>query len=300
MIEKRLTAVPPVPFTVDLTVEGKITVANASLFKVKQHVILTNTSLPNHTFEVKRITDINTMMIGPVAANIGQYSDLSAYATGSSTIFANEQQRPKIPEQEVERATFEEEPVVARRVILVDRVGDKIGNDNPLPVAFDGTVNIGQVRITAEDNDPVAGDVHSSVRISDGVNDLDVNNDGSINVNVVSSPSSTPGLMVTHQEISAVVAGVETTMFTYAAPALGFKLYKVDVSGENIALFRVYVDTNVVSTKRTFFGNLNESFAYEPYTNGLELTSGQQLIVTVIHTRPFIANFEVTVMGLNL
>ena len=130
MLEKRWAAVPAQSFTADGTAEGKITISDASLFKVKQQVVLrSNTVLSRDDLEVKRVTDKNTLYVGPRAGNIDSRADLSAYLTANSAvILANEQLRSKIPEQEIERHTYEEEPVVARRSVLVDKLGNKIDN----------------------------------------------------------------------------------------------------------------------------------------------------------------------------
>lgn len=303
MVEKRLIAVPPQLFTVDGTASGVVTVLNTRLFKVKQAIIInSNTQSPTTDLEIKRIPNGTQLEIGPKSGNIDSRSNLSAYLVAdSANIFSNEQFRPKVPSEEIVRAVYEEEPTVAVRTILVDQLGNPVGDGNPLPVQVDTTVNIGDVRITAQDNDPNPGNLHSSVRISDGVDDLEINNDGSINVNVVSSPSSSPGLDVTHNEIAAVAAGVETTLVTIVAPALGTKIYKIDVSGENIALFRVKVNTVTIANKRTFFGgDLNSTFIFEPFENGLELLPSDTMVVTVLHQRPSLANFEATVMSINL
>jgi len=128
MLEKRWIAVPPQAFAADGTADGKITVTDSTLFKVKQLVILVSNTIPSRDdLEVKRIPDKNTIFVGPKGGNIDSRVDLSAYLlTDSSTIAANEQQRSKVPEQEIERLTYEEEPTVARRSVLVDKMGDKI------------------------------------------------------------------------------------------------------------------------------------------------------------------------------
>lgn len=155
MLEKRWVAVPPQAFTANGTVDGKITVADASLFKVKQIIILASSSKPSREdLEVKRITDINTIYVGP-KGDINTRFDLSGYLVSDGAfIAANEQLRSKVPEQEVERLTYEEEPVVARRVILVDKLGNKIDDNNPLPV--NASVSIGdiQVDLDFDPNDP--------------------------------------------------------------------------------------------------------------------------------------------------
>lgn len=291
MLEKRFIAVPPQSFTSDGTANGVITIADnaCALFKVKQRIILMASTLPNLELEIKEIDSEENIRVGPIPgkpginSGIDARSDISAYTIAlGATISANIQKRPAIDNAEIVRATYQEEPAVALRSILVDECGDTINDDNPLPIAFDGSISIGDVSIV------------------EGGNTLDVNNDGSINVNIVSSASSAPGLAVSHQEISSVVSGVETTLYTFTTPTSGFKLYKVEVSGENIALYKIYIDSNPISSKRTFFGQLNTDFTFQPFTNGLELTSGQVLKVTVLHSRPFTGNFEVTIMGLNL
>jgi hypothetical protein len=167
MFEKRLAAVPPQLLTGNGPQLGQITVADASLYKVKQVIHIQSTTATPQAFEIKQIIDIHTMFLGPIGGNISAFSNVSAWLVADGAfIFANEQLRPKIPEQEVERATYEEEPTVARRVILVDPMGTKIDDSNPLPVAFDGTISIGDVSIV------------------EGGNTLAVNPDGSINVEV--------------------------------------------------------------------------------------------------------------------
>ena len=109
--------------------------ADASLFKVKQIITLSASAQPNISLEVKSVDSITLMHIGPIGGSIKAYTDISAYTVlASAFIFANEQERSSVPEQSVERFTYEEEPTVARRVILVDKLGNKIDQDNPLPV----------------------------------------------------------------------------------------------------------------------------------------------------------------------
>lgn len=144
MFEKRWAAVPPQLFIADGAANGtvKVTAVACKLFKVKQKVIISAATLPNlDQIEIKKILDDNTIIIGPQSANIHTYTDLSAYTTAlGAFIFANEQHRSSIPFEEVNRATYEEEPTVAERVILVDECGDKYNDTNRLPV--EATVNL--------------------------------------------------------------------------------------------------------------------------------------------------------------
>jgi hypothetical protein len=174
---------------------------------------------------------------------------------------------------------YEEEPTVAQRTVLVDECGDKINNSNPLPVAFDGTVSIGDVSIV------------------EGGNTMVVNTDGSINVNIVSS-SDTPGLIINYNEITSVAAGVETTIVTITAPPSGYRLQKIEVSGDNIGQYKVYMGSNVILTKRTWWTAFNATFNFEDFNNGLLLTSGQTVSITITHMSPNLGTFDATIMAL--
>lgn len=128
--EKRLPAVAPQSFIANGTQDGKVTVADASLFKVKQNVvILSSTQINPLNVQVKRIDDINTIYVGDPAKAITDRTDLTLYLVAdSANISAIEQNRPSIPEEQVERLTYEEEPTIARRAVLVDKMGNKIDN----------------------------------------------------------------------------------------------------------------------------------------------------------------------------
>jgi hypothetical protein len=294
MLEKRFYAVPSQPFTADGTVAGVITIAGnaCALFKVKQKVYLSATGLKDIYLEIKEIDNEDNIQVGPIAgtlnvpgANTGitARTDISAYTVAlNAAIFADEQKRPAIDIIEIQRATYSEEPTCAQRGILVDDCGDTYSNTNPFPVAFDGTVTIGDVSIV------------------EGGNTMDVNTDGSINVNIVNSvPASTPGLVILSNEITSVASGIETTIITVTAPSDGYRVQKIEVSGNNIALYRVYVNGGTpILYKRTWWSNFNETFNFETFTSGLLLTSGQVLTVTCYQTSPFLGTFEATVMTL--
>lgn len=135
MFEKRWAAVSPQLFTSNGTANGKLTVLDSSVFKVKQQVNISATALPNLNLEVKSIPDDTTILVGPPTANIFTYSDISAYTViGGANIWAIEQKRSSVPVEEINRAVYEEEPVVATRVTLIDKHGDKFDENNPLPV----------------------------------------------------------------------------------------------------------------------------------------------------------------------
>jgi len=160
MYEKKLKAVTSQLLTSNGTSYGAITIADSSLLVVKQKILLTATTLPNLILEIKRVEDDGiTIHLGPVKSDIRQRTNLSAYTTLLlSAIEAPEQERPSIPEEQVERLTYQEEPVVARRSFIVDCFGRPFTSKNPFPV-----------------------------QISDGIDNIEINTDGSINVNIASS-----------------------------------------------------------------------------------------------------------------
>jgi hypothetical protein len=150
--EKRLKAVPSQLFTADGTNLGKISIPDACAFKVKQQVVLSSSTQGPLRLEVKRVDNDFVLFVGPIGdhqhkASILDRTDISAYlvADGAS-IFAEEQKRPNIPEQEIERLTYEEEPTVARRTVLVDPCGDKIdsveGEDGINRLAVDAAISV--------------------------------------------------------------------------------------------------------------------------------------------------------------
>lgn len=186
--ERRLRAIAPVVFIADGTINGLVTVSDVGDFKVKQEVLISAPLIQTQILEIKRIVSQTQLLVGP-KGNIFKYSDISAFTVAAgSFIEAKEQERPKVPEQEVERITYEEEPTMARRVISVDRYGRKWDVDNPFPVRLsNGSINVGtvnaeiEVQLSRRDNYPDAGDVHDSVRIGNQDYELKINPDGSIN-----------------------------------------------------------------------------------------------------------------------
>lgn len=145
LLEKRFYAVPPQLLTTNGSANGYITIVDACiLLKVKQIVNVTDTLGNLRTYEVKRIDEPDRVFLGPIGKPLLCYDDLSAYTTANGAfLFADEQQRTKIAEQEIPRAVYAEEPTVAVRSILVDPCGSVVSANNPLPVA--ATINISNV-----------------------------------------------------------------------------------------------------------------------------------------------------------
>lgn len=143
MLEKFYKEIPSQLFTANGTSNGVVTIASTVSFKLGQLVVILNPSLPSVAGEIKVIFSETQMAIGPQGSNPNMRIDLSAYDT-ASTISAPEQQRPPIATQDIERYTYEEAPIVARRSIAVDDTGNVLkfvrnspGEAKSLAVAVD-------------------------------------------------------------------------------------------------------------------------------------------------------------------
>lgn len=167
-LERKWNTVPAQLLTANGTTLGVVTVASTYGFKTKQTAFLQNTT-SSITVQIKRVLSHTKMIVGYVDQRISSWKplDISAYTIASgASIGAEEQNKNNIPSDDHYSAIYESDPIVADRVILVDKFGDLFGDDNPLPIAFDGTVTVGNVTIQDDDGD-----------------ELEINVDGSINVN---------------------------------------------------------------------------------------------------------------------
>lgn len=206
MFEKRWAAVSPQLFTSNGTTNGQLTVADSSLFKVKQKVDLNSNTQPVANFEIKSIPNPTTIIVGPIDTPVVSYSavDISLYTVADgATISAIEQRRSIVPQEDLIRAKYEEEPVIAERVVIVDKHGRKIDSSNPLPTTatLSGDITVGTDGFDQNDPDSMlatgsedgtkAGIKHAlrvdneldlRVGISDGPNKAVVDNTGQLSV----------------------------------------------------------------------------------------------------------------------
>jgi hypothetical protein len=151
--DKKLPAVSPQLFIADGKTDGRIFVARPGLFKTLQRVVVSSIVSPSLIFEVKRVEPVATVTLGPLDNNLNSRSDLSPYTVvDGATILAAEQIRPFIPRDELvpnyslDDLTFDEEPVVAKRAILVNELGERIGftigGDGKIRLAVNADVSI--------------------------------------------------------------------------------------------------------------------------------------------------------------
>lgn len=196
-----------------------------------------------------------------------------------------------------------EDRLDAKRVTLVDangEAGQGSTPSNPLYVQLsDGQINIGtvnaelEVALSHKDNTPDPGDVADSVRIGDGQDELQINPDGSINVNL--TPSNTSSTIESaYNEISSVPTNTPTLLVTYTTPLTGITfLQKAFFSGENIAKYQIKINGIVIDTKRTYFGgDLDGSFDFSDASRGRLLVAGDLVEIFVEHYRPVVGDFN--------
>ena len=131
-IEKKWESIPVRLFVANGGTEGQVTLQSTIDFKVKQRVIIKGLSVPDLHLEVKRVVSETILWVGK-PGDIDFRENLSSYLASTSTIEAHEQPRNAIPDKEYERAVYAEEPIVAKRNILVDRLGRYFHSLNPFP-----------------------------------------------------------------------------------------------------------------------------------------------------------------------
>ena len=132
--ERRWAAVTQ-SFTVSGTIVGVIRVVTAAGFKVKARVIIQSDTQTQKEYEIKSIPNKTTIEVGSVGKDIDERVDISSYLIADNAIITQpRQKRPPIGPGEIDRATYEEEPIVARRSHLVDDYGNGYTDNNPVPV----------------------------------------------------------------------------------------------------------------------------------------------------------------------
>jgi hypothetical protein len=222
LTEKKWLSVDPILFTADGNTGGlgHVTVTNAKQFRVKQLVNIQSNTLQPVALQVKRVISETVLLVGLAKTPINKGHDISGYLVADgATISSVEQDRPGITEVDHERATYDEEPRVAKRVILVDSLGRYFEVDNPMPVRLsDGSINIGtvnadvDVQLTDKESAPGEND-YDIVRIGNGVYELEILPDGSLPVTVSGGAIKTPTIL----NIPVVNPGTEYNVVLPAA-----------------------------------------------------------------------------------
>lgn len=108
-------------------------------------------------------------------------------------------------------------------------------------------------------------------------------------------------LIDNYSEISSLVKDVETLILIYTVPiGKTFYLDRVQVSGENIADYRIYVDASKIARGYTYFGaSLSHDFVFSKSQSvGKYIAASSVLEVKVIHSRPTSADFNARIVGI--
>lgn len=172
-LERQWESISPVLFISDGGEDGSIELSDTVNFRVKQKVKIEALSTPTIILEVKKVLSPTKLLVGPSDKNIKSRLNLTNYTVANvAKISAEEQEKVIVPKDDQYKSTYEQEPVVARRVINVDEYGNFYRIDNPMPVQLsNGSINIGtvngelEVQLSRRDNNPDAGDIHDSVRL---------------------------------------------------------------------------------------------------------------------------------------
>lgn len=283
MIERKWLAVTATPLIADGSAIGIVTVADTAGFYTKQSVYLASSTIPAKQFQVQEVISPTQLVLGPPnPSKVGRenFADVSAYLALDGAALAAPEQDKKAnpPDKDHYSAIYASDPIVADRVIFVDQYGKYYGEGNPLPIAFDGTISIGNVEIHYGDNV------------------LKVNSDGSINVTIVPSTDTTDAQVINrYGEANAVISGATTQIASYTVPMGKVSiLQKVECSGENVAKFQVLVNGVAQATQRTYWGSgFNLLFDFTTgQDNGFVLAAGDVVSVTVLYNRPYVGDFE--------
>jgi len=130
--ERKWVASGPIAFILDGLLQGLVTVESTHLFRVGQIVNITANGEPALKLKVKRVYTTQRLAVGEIASNIVSRTDLSLYTVAKNArIEIPEQPRTVVPKDDRERAIYEEEPIMANRVVEVDQYGNIHNETNP-------------------------------------------------------------------------------------------------------------------------------------------------------------------------
>jgi hypothetical protein len=133
--------------------------------------------------------------------------------------------------------------------------------------------------------------ITDSVEIGDAStgNKLNINSDGSIDVNAVIAGT----VKNKYSEVTAVASAVDTLILTHTV-AINGAILKIAVSGDNIATYVVKINGVTQDKIRTYFsGALNSEFNFDVGGGeGLTVLAGDVIQVRVTHNRPDVGDFN--------
>jgi len=135
---------------------------------------------------------------------------------------------------------------------------------------------------------------YDSVRVGDGTDELEINPDGSINVNIVNTLVTPEVVKPIFNKITNLVDSIRTSVVSHTA-AIGKETYLqfISVSGNNIADYELEINGSVIDERNTYFGGpLSEQFDFASYSeSGMLITPGEKIEVFVTHYRTEVGDF---------
>jgi hypothetical protein len=119
-------------------------------------------------------------------------------------------------------------------------------------------------------------------------------NTEAIPVTITNAPTSSATYKNEFNQISAVPTSVETLIHSYTIPVgKVFTLTLVEVGGENVATYNVYLNGVLFAVRRTEFMKLNEEFQF--YST--QMIASDIITIKVIHYRSVASKHETRIYG---
>lgn len=284
-IERKLPAIAPRLLTADGGTLGQIQLSDTRGIKVKQIIVIAATSLPELQVQVKRVISDTLILVGDPNKPITDRSiDLSQYSVAlGAYIYAEEQEKAKLTAEDRLYATYDQEPTVAWRNVLVDELGRYYGTANPLPVQLsNGSVNIGtvnaelEVQLSHKDNYPHPGDIHDSVRVGGPSGyEQEVNADGSINMVPIGSLSP-----IYAQATDTITTANFEEIFSYTSNNNKTRIRQLEVFISTPSMVKVLLNGVVIRQLMTSPMQRNAIFKFEEprsVSNGVILSVQAQV-----------------------
>jgi hypothetical protein len=152
-VEKTWLAIAPVQFAANGKTSGEVQLTSSAGIRVGMKVRVQSSSLPeSRELKVKRVVG-NSVWLGPAEAGIERRTDMSAYTVADGAfLYADEQPKAHVPGDDQTQASWEHEPVNARRVVSVDDRGRLVGEDNPVPVKEGADWDVADITRDGEDD----------------------------------------------------------------------------------------------------------------------------------------------------
>lgn len=147
LTERNWGAVAPTLLTADGTSAGLVTLTSTVGIFVKQKIVIQQGSTLL-LVQVKNFKDRFSFYVGDPQKALTDRTDVSAYTVLSGAfIYAEPQARANVPKDDQAAATYAEEPILARRAVLVDNRGEYFSQNNAFPISSIQLQNIEQILV---------------------------------------------------------------------------------------------------------------------------------------------------------